>query len=71
MQPTEWGCTERKYGQIICLIKDLNLKIQKELLKLNNKKIPQFKMGKDLNRHFSKEDTQMASKPVKRCLTSL
>ena len=68
-QPSEW----EKIIANEAIDKELILKICKQLLKFNSRKIndPIKKWAKELNRHFSKEDTQMANKHMKRCSTSL
>ena len=68
-QPSEW----EKIIANETTDKGLISKIYKQIIQLNARKTnnPIKEWEKDLNRHFSKEDIQMANKHMKRCSTLL
>ena len=70
-QPSEWEkiiANEATDKQLISKIYKKNIQAT-PAAQFQNNKLPNQKWAKELNRHFSKEDIQMANKHMKRCST--
>ena len=67
-QPTDW---EKIFADGVIYKRSVS-KIHKQHMMLNSLRAnkPINKWAEDLNRHFSKEDTQLAKKHVRRCSAS-
>ena len=70
-QPIEWEEIFSNYIELIRIDEGLTYNIYKQLMRLNIKKRIQFlKCTEELNKHFSKEEMQMAHRHMKTHSTS-
>ena len=70
-QPTEWKKIFANYVSVKGFILKMYKSSYYSTAKKKKKKNSFRKLAEDLNKHFSKEDIQMANTYMKRCSTSL